>query len=170
MHNTSLPAHAPGAEIHLPCPWTGLCPLSGCIPYNGDDAIPRQAPVVVHDLHLPGLFPLPCVQRHTSSLVGIPTIDGLEFLKAKEIIRCEGMQRLTRVFTAGDTITSSYNIGEFCKLLCSYGFFSPHKSHLINLQYLRSYRIDGVIILRDGSHVPLARRRREAFLERVRHL
>lgn len=170
MNNTTSPAHAPEAENHLHCPWKGHCPLSGRISHNGDDPMPLQAPVVIDDLRLPGLFPLPCVQKHAPSLIGIPTIDGLEFLKAKEIIRCEGLQRLTKVFTAGGTIISSYNIGEFCKLLGPYGFFSPHKSHLINLQYLRSYQIGGVITLRDGSQAPLARRRREAFLERVLHL
>jgi two-component system LytT family response regulator len=109
-------------------------------------------------------------QALSNHLVGIPTIEGIEFFKAAEIIRCEGMQRLTKVFVAREAIISSYNIGEFCRLLYDCGFFSPHKSHLINLQYLRSYHICGAITLRDGSRVPLARRRREAFLERVRHL
>lgn len=147
----------PSIETHLSvhsiaCRWAGQCPLSGLSP--GSEA-------VSHFLCLPKAVP---------SLIGIPTTDGMEFLKAKEIIRCEGMQRLTKVFTVNGTILSSYNIGEFCKLLCPFGFFSPHKSHLINLQYLRSYYIDGVITLRDGSQAPLARRRKEAFLERVQHL
>lgn len=102
-------------------------------------------------------------------MVGVPTIEGIAFFKAEEIIRCEGMQRLTQVFVEREAIISSYNICEFCRLFCDSGFFSPHKSHLINLQYLHSYHIWGDNTLRDGSRVPLARRRREAFLERVRH-
>lgn len=105
-----------------------------------------------------------------NQLIGIPTLEGFEFIPAQDIVRCEGMQRLTKVFTVDSTVLSSYNIGEFCRILYDFGFFSPHKSHLVNLQYLRKYCTDGTITLRDGSVVPLARRRREAFLERVKHL
>lgn len=105
-----------------------------------------------------------------NNLIGIPTTQGIEFLKTDEIVRCEGLQRLTKVFTEKSTIISSYNIGQFSKLLNTHGFFAPHKSHLINLQYLRSYYIDGTIVLRDGARVPLARRRKDFFLERLRHL
>ena len=105
-----------------------------------------------------------------NNLIGIPSIEGMEFLKVDEIIRCEGLQRLTKVYTGSGAIISSYNIGEFSRMLCSHGFFLPHKSHLINLQYLRSYHQEGSITLRDGAHVPLARRRKDAFFERVRHL
>jgi two-component system, LytTR family, response regulator len=107
-------------------------------------------------------------QSPPNNLIGIPTMEGAEFLKVGEIIRCEGLQRLTKVYTERGVIISSYNIGEFGKLLCPYGFFAPHKSHLINLQYLLRYHVEGSITLRDGSRVPLARRRRGAFLEGVR--
>jgi two-component system, LytTR family, response regulator len=106
-----------------------------------------------------------------NQLIGIPTLEGLEFVPAREIIRCEGMQRLTKVFTAENkAIISAYNIGEFGKILEPYGFFSPHKSHLVNLQYLKNYRTDGTLVMCDGSMVPVARRRKDQFLERVRHL
>jgi len=106
-----------------------------------------------------------------NQLIGIPTLEGLEFVPAREIIRCEGMQRLTKVFTAENkAIISAYNIGEFGKRLEPYGFFSPHKSHLVNLQYLKNYRTDGTLVMCDGSMVPVARRRKDQFLERVRHL
>jgi two-component system LytT family response regulator len=102
--------------------------------------------------------------------IAIPTLDGLEFLLAAEIIRCEGLQRLTKVYTERGVLISSYNIGEFCRMLCPYGFFAPHKSHLINLQYLLRYHVEGNITLRDGTRVPLARRRKVMFLEQLQCL
>ncbi|HMN90393.1 MAG TPA: LytTR family DNA-binding domain-containing protein [Saprospiraceae bacterium] len=105
-----------------------------------------------------------------NNVVGIPCMEGIEFLKPKEIIRCEGLQRLTKVYTETHTIISAYNIGEFNRLLCPFGFFTSHKSHLINLRYLRAYQVGGVIVLRNGDKVPLARRRKDIFLELVRHL
>lgn len=166
MNPLPLPVVTPGSENPLPCQWTDQCPWSGLAPHNST----RQTVADGDDFHLSERYPLCFRQKQAPSLIGIPTVNGMEFLKPKEIIRCEGMQRLTKVFTAGGTIISSYNIGEFCKLLCPSGFFSPHKSHLINLHYLRSYCHDGIITLRTGARIPLARRRRDAFLMLVRHL
>ena len=107
-----------------------------------------------------------CVQN-AARLLGIPHLHGISFVKGEEIIRCEGMQRLTKVVTTDGSIISSYNIGEFCILLKGWGFFLSHKSHLINLNFLRNYDTEGIITLRDGSSVPLARRRREAFMAQI---
>lgn len=104
-------------------------------------------------------------------LMGIPTIDGFDFLHIHEIIRCEGMQKCTRVITVRKTnIVSSYCIGEFRRLLDPHGFFDCHKSHLINLMYVRKLTKEGFIILNDNSAIPLARRKRLEFLARLKHL
>lgn len=98
-------------------------------------------------------------------IIGIPTMEGFEFLNVAEIIRCEGLQKCTRVITTLQSdIVSSYNIGKFRTLLKGYGFFSCHKSHLINLSYVRKYTHEGFIYLKDQSVVPLARRRKSKFL------
>jgi two-component system, LytTR family, response regulator len=110
-------------------------------------------------------------QSPPNNLIGIPTMEGMEFLRVHEIVRCEGLHQFTRVvITEGPGIISSYNIGKFADLLLPYGFFAPHKSHLVNLQHLRKYTVEGTILMRDGSVAPVSRRRRGAFLERVRHL
>ncbi|KAA3624887.1 MAG: DNA-binding response regulator [Bacteroidetes bacterium] len=104
-------------------------------------------------------------------LIGIPTIDGLEFISVNEIIKCEGLQSYTRIVTIHQSCTiSSNNIGEIAKMLGPYGFFTPHKSYLINLNFLKKYHREGIIILQDGSQVPLARRRKLDFLKRIKRL
>jgi two-component system, LytTR family, response regulator len=111
------------------------------------------------------------VEKKTEELIGIPTIEGYEFIKANEIIRCEGLQRCTRVVTVTKTdIVSSYNIGEFISLLEPYHFFSPHKSHLINLGFVRKYLREGTIVLEDKTCIPVAKRRKSEFLNLVTHL
>lgn len=100
--------------------------------------------------------------------IGIPTMYGLEFLKLHEIIRCEGLQKCTKVATAdGQNIVSSYNIGEFIKLLEPYGFFAVHKSHLINMSRITKYMKEGTVHMDDNSVVPIARRRKQLFLEQL---
>lgn len=112
-------------------------------------------------------YPLP----HTK-LIGIPTMEGLEFISVEEIIRCEGLQKCTLVVTTEKTdIISSYNIGKFVDLLEVNGFFHCHRSHLINLQYIKKYTREGYIFFSVNSKpVPLARRKRGAFLNEMKHL
>ena len=110
--------------------------------------------------------PLP----HTK-LIGIPTMQGIDFLYAYEIVRCEGLQKSTRIVsTRKNNMISAYNIGEFKKLLEEFGFFSCHKSHLINLMHVKKYTREGFVYLSDNTAIPLARRRRLEFLDQLRHL
>jgi len=60
---------------------------------------------------------------------------------------------------------SSYNIGDFTKILENCGFFLAHRSYLINLSKIKQYQKNGTIILDNNMAIPLARRRKEEFLE-----
>ncbi|MBK6730886.1 MAG: response regulator transcription factor [Bacteroidetes bacterium] len=104
-------------------------------------------------------------------IIGIPTIEGYEYIPVKDIIRCEGMQKYTRVITVDKTdLISSYNLGEFIKRLDCHGFYSPHKSHLINLKMVRKYHNEGNVLMLNGSWVPVAKRRKKEFLGQIEHL
>jgi two-component system LytT family response regulator len=106
-----------------------------------------------------------------NKMIGIPTIEGYNFLNVSEIIRCEGQQKCTRVVTTVQkNIISSYPIGKFRELLKGYGFFTCHKSHIINLAFVRRYTHEGFIYLNDTSAVPLARRRKAQFLANLQLL
>ncbi|MEN8228472.1 MAG: LytTR family DNA-binding domain-containing protein [Bacteroidota bacterium] len=110
-------------------------------------------------------------QSNNEDVIGIPTIEGFEFIPIKDILRFEGLQKCTRVITKDKSdIVSSYNIGEFRKLLRDFSFFSPHKSHLINLSYIRKYHREGSIKMVDGSFVPVAKRKKGEFLEKIKHI
>lgn len=98
-------------------------------------------------------------------LIGLPTIEGYEFIPIDHLIRCEGMQKYTQIITkARSDIISSQNIGQCAKLLNPYHFFAPHKSHLINLHHVQKYFKEGVIQMSDRSFVPVAKRRKTPFL------
>ncbi len=104
-----------------------------------------------------------------NEMLGIPTMDGFEFVPVGTIIRCEGLQKCTRIVTQDRTdIVSSYNLGEFRKLLEPYGFFLPHKSYLINLSKVKCYKKEGTITMVDGGHVPVARRKKHQFIEQIK--
>jgi len=100
--------------------------------------------------------------------IGIPSIEGIDFVQLKDIISLEGTNKYTNInLSSGETILSSYNIGEFRKILDESLFFQTHRSHIINITMVRQYQKDGTIIMDDGSKAPLARRRKEAFLKNV---
>ncbi|MCB0643562.1 MAG: response regulator transcription factor, partial [Phaeodactylibacter sp.] len=100
--------------------------------------------------------------------VAIPGANTYDFVKIGHIVRCEGWQKYTKIHLLdGSCIVSSYNIGVFKEMLESYGFFSTHKSHLINTNLMARYLKEGTVVMEDGSEVPIARRKRDEFVSIV---
>lgn len=106
-----------------------------------------------------------------NEIIGIPTIEGMEILNTNEIIRCEGLQKCTRIITLKRSdIVSSYNLGEFKKLLQIPYFFSPHKSYLINMKFVQKYLKEGSILMSDNKWIPVSRRNKKKFLDCILHV
>lgn len=100
--------------------------------------------------------------------IAIPGANTYDFIKVGNIIRCEGWQKYTKIHLSdGSCIVSSYNIGVFKEMLEGYGFFTTHKSHIINTKLIAKYLKEGSVIMEDGSTVPIARRKKEEFLSQV---
>ena len=99
------------------------------------------------------------------SSIGIPSEDGIDFVSIKDIIYCEGTNRYTKVVAIDrGVILSSYSLGKFIELLSSKLFFQVHRSFLINLSMISQYKNEGTVKLKDGSIIPVARRRKDEFL------
>ncbi|MFT4665373.1 MAG: hypothetical protein ACI8YQ_001791 [Polaribacter sp.] len=47
------------------------------------------------------------------------------------------------------------------------GFYSTHKSHLINTELISKYLKEGLVVMVDAANVPVARRKKEEFVEQV---
>jgi two-component system LytT family response regulator len=98
----------------------------------------------------------------------IPCSKSYDFVYIKNIIRCEGMQNYTKVFLdTGDTIISSCNVGIYGKGLSDFGFFSCHKSHVVNTSKIVRYHKEGLVEMVDASVIPISRRKRDEFLEQI---
>lgn len=105
-------------------------------------------------------------------LFGIPSIKGYEIIDIRDIIRCEGLQKCTKVVAKNrENIISSYSIGVFKKKLSQYSnFFSPHRSYIVNLQYVKSYQKCGVVIMKDNHSVPISQGNKKKILDRILHI
>lgn len=108
------------------------------------------------------------INKTNSSSIIIPTQKGLSFFKPNQIIRLEGDDGYTNIFTSEkQLILSSSNIGKFTLILANFNFFQTHKSHIINLEFIKAYHNDGLIELTNGDFVPLSKTRKKIFLEKI---
>jgi len=83
-------------------------------------------------------------------------------------IRCESEGNYTQ-FTLNDgrKILVTKILKEFDEMLEPYNFFRAHQSHLINIDFFVTYKKGegGTIIMQDKSEIPLATRKKEAFIK-----
>ena len=103
----------------------------------------------------------------TSKIV-IPCFKTIEFVLVSDIIRLEALQNYTRFYLVGNIeIVSMRNLGSYRLKLEEYGFYLCHKSYLIQLDMIVRYHKNGYIEMQDGVMIPIARRRRDAFINEV---
>jgi two-component system LytT family response regulator len=106
----------------------------------------------------------------TAPRISIPTLDGLIFLDAADIIRCQSSVNYTILYLKdGQKITVSRTLKEFEDLLSDHDFFRVHHSHLINLGYIKRYHKGkgGSLTMTDGAEVEVSTRRKAEFLKRL---
>jgi two-component system LytT family response regulator len=103
----------------------------------------------------------------------IPSSDGLHVVKMNDISRCESSSNYTQFFLiTGKTMLASKTLKEFDGMLSPYNFERIHKSHLINMNYVKKYvqSDGGYVIMEDGSRIPVANRKKEQLVSLLRSL
>lgn len=99
-----------------------------------------------------------------SSKLIIPTTTGISFVEQKNIVSLEGYQGYTKIHTIdSETIVSSYNLGKFEEQL-NKNFYKSHKSHIVNLVYVKQFENEGYIVLKNGLRVPISKANKKDFL------
>ncbi len=100
--------------------------------------------------------------------IALPTADGLLFVKIEDILRCESDGSYTNfVLSNGKKILVTRVLKEFADILPSNLFVRIHKSHLINMEYVKQYsnRNGQSVIMENNDEIPVARTRKDSFLE-----
>ena len=96
--------------------------------------------------------------------IALSTQDGIHLFDISDIIRCESEDNYTKFYIKDHKpILISKTLKEYEELLAQHNFERIHQSHLINLNYLRSYikKDGGYLVMEDGSHLPISQRKRE---------
>lgn len=105
--------------------------------------------------------------------ISISALDGIYFINIQDIIRCEAEDNYTHIHLSnGDKITASKTIKAYEDLLSAVNFYRVHKSHLINLNYMKKFvkGDGGYLVMDDSKKIEVSRRRRPAFMEQMRRL
>ena len=109
-------------------------------------------------------------QNDSQKKIVMPTADGLEFLKLEDIIRCESSSNYTFIhLRKRNKLLVSKTLKEVESMIDSPMFSRVHKSHLVNLNSIVRYNKSdgGVVLMEDGSEVPLARNKKSDFLNNL---
>jgi len=99
--------------------------------------------------------------------IALRDINGYKFVNIEDIVRCEADDNYTNfMLNNGNHILVSKTIKEYETLLQESNFFRAHKTHLINLNHIKSFEsASGTAIMNDGSKIAVARRRKDEFLK-----
>ncbi|OEK07199.1 LytR/AlgR family response regulator transcription factor [Roseivirga misakiensis] len=96
---------------------------------------------------------------------------GIQLVHISEIIRLEGQGNYTKIIQKDQPpFMSTKVLKEIVSLLPDELFFRSHQSHVVNLNYVNRYdnRDSDLLFLRNGEKVPLATRRKQHLLKRLR--
>ena len=89
--------------------------------------------------------------------IGIPNVKGIDYLNIEEILYFESVNKYTKVVTQEFSIVSSYNLGEFKKIIDAALFFQVHRSYIVNLNHIKRYETSGVLIMEDNMQIPVSK-------------
>ncbi len=102
-----------------------------------------------------------------SAKIAIPTFEGLQMLKAEDIIKCTAQESYTQItLVDGSKHLVSRILKEYEDLLSDYNFFRVHHSCLINLSHVVKYikGDGGYVVMSDGESVEVSRRKKNELL------
>lgn len=107
-------------------------------------------------------------RRTQNRRIVLKTTESISIVEISEIIYCRSDNTYTTFYLNNkEKILISRPMKEYEELLSEYGFFRPHQSFLVNLQYiLRLDKSDGgFLILRDHTEIPVSIRRKSRLIQ-----
>lgn len=100
-------------------------------------------------------------------------VKGFQVISLKDILYLEAESCYT-IFHLNDEkkITSAKTISEYEEIIDDISFIRVHKSFVININYIKEYikGDGGYVLLSNGQHIEVSRRKKEVFLERIKTL
>ncbi|GJM33137.1 MAG: DNA-binding response regulator [Saprospiraceae bacterium] len=101
--------------------------------------------------------------------IALSASEGLIFLNLNEICRLESKGNYTTFHSKGERFVVAKSLKEYEQLLPGDQFFRIHQSHLVNIHCVHKILKEegGAVLMNDGSKLPLARRKKDTFIQRL---
>ena len=108
-------------------------------------------------------------QSKKEERISLATNEGIRLCKADEILRMEADGSYCKVYLKDETLILSKPLAEIERNLPKEIFLRVHKGHTINKNYVKSFKNadGGYIEMSDGTQVPIARRRKQDFINQI---
>ncbi len=105
---------------------------------------------------------------NSNKKIQIPVKDGIELVKSEEIIYCKAFGNYVQVFLKENRKATIYqSLSNFETQLASYNFKRVHRSFIINMDHVKTYKSNnknGKILMSDGSTIILSAGYKKDFL------
>lgn len=108
---------------------------------------------------------------HKTDKLVLPASHGFDVLVFDDIIRLEAEGCYTKVILNNEKNKMiSHTLKDFADILPKEKFYRIHKSHLINLKYIKAYsNISGnYVTMIDGSRIEISRRKAPEFIQKIK--
>lgn len=101
-------------------------------------------------------------KKESDFKLAVPTVSGAVFFSPSEIIRLEGEGNYTQFYLTGERkYLSAKTMKEYEEILLQHNFLRIHKSHLVNKNFIDSYKNEGSVLLKDKTILPVSRQRKQ---------
>jgi len=108
-------------------------------------------------------------QENNTHKVLIPTFNSLEIVSVNDIVYLEALENYCRIHLLDKScLISTYSFGAVLEIVNRLPIFKIHKSFAVHLIYVKRYLKTIDVEMTTGQLLPVARRRKEAFLEELR--
>ncbi len=104
--------------------------------------------------------------------IAIPGQNGVVFIDLNEIVYSEASNNYSKIIlTEGRKFLISKTLKDVQEVLEEEHFLRVHRQYVINLNHVKQLnRNEGIIIMDNGDHIPIARNQKERLIEKYRWL
>lgn len=102
--------------------------------------------------------------------IALPTSEGLQFVKLNQIMYCVADENYTNIFVSkNEKILVTKTLKYFEENLPNASFFRAHKSHIVNLNYIKLFnKAYNTVELEDGTILGVSMRRTDDFMNALK--
>lgn len=98
----------------------------------------------------------------------LPTLEGFEVVKMEDIVRLRGNGNFTDIYLSNGSKKMVCRFLKHFSEILPYPFIRVHKSHIINVNFVKSYNKGGFVTLFDDAEIEVSTTYKDEFLKKFK--